>query len=102
MAAMELDTAQIPLDDEYSPRKRFKVSELPLNSSQRSTIDSLLHTIKKKGEYDALRKCVWAQYLESVRAISLPCLAKPMALTLIVSFDPDAAYRKTKLPSRIL
>lgn len=47
-------------------RKRFKISELPLNSAQRSTIEGLLHTIKKKGEYDALRKQVWSQYVESV------------------------------------
>ena len=47
-------------------RKRFKVSELPLTSAQRSTVDGLLHTIKKKGEYDALRKKVWSQYVDSV------------------------------------
>lgn len=49
-----------------APRKRFKTSELPLNSTQRSSIDGLLHTIKKKGEYDALRKQVWSQFAESV------------------------------------
>jgi len=48
------------------PRKRFKTSELPLNSAQRSSIDGLLHTIKKKGEYDVLRKQVWSQFAESV------------------------------------
>lgn len=56
---------------EYHPfvsRKRFRISELPLNSAQRSTIEGLLHTIKKKGEYDALRKQVWSQYVESVSA----------------------------------
>lgn len=50
----------------FVPRKRFKTTELPLNSTQRSTIDGLLHTIKKKGEYDALRKKVWSHYAESV------------------------------------
>lgn len=49
-----------------APRKRFKASDLPLNSTQRSTIDGLLHTIKKKGIYDTLRKQVWSQYAESV------------------------------------
>lgn len=48
------------------PRKRFKASELPLTSTQRSSIDGLLHTIKKKGEYDSLRKRVWSQLEESV------------------------------------
>ena len=69
MAATEVDTGKRSSNgQDYTLRKRFKTSELPLNSSQRSTIDGLLHTIKKKGEYDALRKRVWAQYLESVRS----------------------------------
>ena len=50
----------------FVPRKRFKTSDLPLNATQRSTIDGLLHTIKKKGEYDTLRKQVWSQFAESV------------------------------------
>ena len=59
----------------FVPRKRFKTTELPLNSTQRSTIDSLLHTIKKKGEYDALRKKVWSQYAESV-SVGQECLVR--------------------------
>ena len=47
-------------------RKRFKTSELPLSSAQRSSIDTLLHTFKKKGEFDALRKEVWAGFNDSV------------------------------------
>lgn len=53
-------------DPEVLPRKRFKTSELPFNATQKSTIDGLLHTIKKKGEYDSLRKKVWSQFEESV------------------------------------
>lgn len=53
-------------NSEVVPRKRFKTSELPLNATQKSTIDGLLHTIKKKGEYDLLRKKVWSQFEESV------------------------------------
>ncbi|CAF9908264.1 hypothetical protein IMSHALPRED_006625 [Imshaugia aleurites] len=52
-------------DPEFFPRKRFKTSELPINATQKSTIDGLLHTIKKKGEYDSLRKNVWSQFEES-------------------------------------
>ncbi|KAL6721640.1 hypothetical protein ACLMJK_000744 [Lecanora helva] len=48
-------------------RKRFKTSELPLNSAQRSAIDGILHTVKKKGEYDTLRKQVWSQFAESAQ-----------------------------------
>lgn len=54
-------------DPEFVTRKRFKTSELPINATQKSTIDGLLHTIKKKGEYDLLRKKVWSQFEESVR-----------------------------------
>lgn len=50
----------------FQPRKRFKTSELPLSATQRSTIDELLHTIKKKGEYDTLRKKVWSEFVDSV------------------------------------
>lgn len=57
----------------FIPHKRFKASELPLNAVQRSTIDGLLHTIKKKGEYDALRKKVWSQYAESVSSSLTAC-----------------------------
>lgn len=47
-------------------KKKYRVSELPLSSSQKSTIDGLVHTIKKKGIYDTLRKQVWAQYSDGV------------------------------------
>lgn len=52
----------------FVSHKRFKTAELPLTSAQRSTIDGLLHTIKKKGEYDAFRKRVWSRFAESVSA----------------------------------
>ena len=51
------------------PAKRFKVTELPITSSQKSVIDGLVHTIKKKGIYDKLRHEVLAQYNDSVRSI---------------------------------
>lgn len=47
-------------------RMKFKVSELPLEAAQRSAIDGLVHTVKKRGEFDTLRKKVWAEYAESV------------------------------------
>ena len=42
-------------------RKRLKPSDLPISQTKRSIIDSLLHTFKKKGEFDALRKLLYAQ-----------------------------------------
>ena len=68
MAAPDAMTSKHKLEEQASlPRKRFKASDLPLNSTQKSSIDSILHTIKKKGEYDTLRKKVWSQFAESVR-----------------------------------
>ena len=49
-----------------STRPRFRASDLPLSSAQRSSIDNLLHTIKKKGEFDTLRKQTWSDFVESV------------------------------------
>ncbi|TKA79635.1 hypothetical protein B0A55_03436 [Friedmanniomyces simplex] len=49
------------------PRKKPKVSELPLSSAQRASIDGMLHTFKKKGEFDALRKKAFQQYNESAQ-----------------------------------
>ncbi|CAK3858160.1 C-type lectin [Lecanosticta acicola] len=54
-------------DAELPPRKKPKISELPLSSAQRSSIDGMLHTFKKKGEFDALRKKAFQQYNESAQ-----------------------------------
>ena len=68
MAAVDATVSKHVLEEtDLPPRKRFKTSELPINATQKSTIDGLLHTIKKKGEYDSLRKTVWSQFEESVR-----------------------------------
>ena len=53
-------------DEPLKPRKRFKISELPLNGNQRSAIDGILHKFKKEGAYDALRKKIFSQFAESV------------------------------------
>ncbi|KAK1080801.1 hypothetical protein LTR33_005238, partial [Friedmanniomyces endolithicus] len=48
-------------------RKKPKVSDLPLSSAQRDSIDGMLHTFKRKGEFDALRKKAFQQYNESAQ-----------------------------------
>ena len=77
------------------PRKRFKASELPLTSIQRSSIDGLLHTIKKKGEYDSLRKRVWSQFEESVSLEVTLC-------RLACSYEKlnHPSHRRKRRPSR--
>lgn len=47
-------------------RKKFKLSELPISSAQRTAIDNLLYSFKKKGGFDSLRKEVWAKFNGSV------------------------------------
>ena len=74
------------------PRKRFKTSDLPLNAAQRSSIDSLLHTIKKKGAFDSIRKKVWSMYDEGDAKLELT-----NALAKIVESEID---RESALLSR--
>lgn len=45
-----------------SPRKRFKLSELPVTQAQHSAINSILHAFKKKGEFDAIRKSSYTKF----------------------------------------
>lgn len=59
-----MEVATQSLDGE-PPRKRFKANELPLNQHQRTAIDNLVHSFKKKGEFDALRKSAYASFEES-------------------------------------
>ena len=59
--------ADIRMEDAVlSTRPKFRAFDLPLSSAQRSSIDNLLHTIKKKGEFDTLRKRIWSDFAESV------------------------------------
>ncbi|KAK5118950.1 hypothetical protein LTR62_000161 [Meristemomyces frigidus] len=65
---MAADTAMSGTNDfELPARKKPKVSDLPLSSVQRASIDGMLHTFKKKGEFDGLRKKVFQQYNESAQ-----------------------------------
>jgi len=52
--------------DDGPIRKKPKISELPLSSIKRASIDSLLHVFKKKGEFDALRKRTYRQFEDGV------------------------------------
>jgi hypothetical protein len=56
------------LDDDgpAQMRKKLRPSELPLSQVKRSAIDNLVHTFRKKGHYDSIRKELLAQYEASV------------------------------------
>ncbi|CCF42403.1 hypothetical protein CH063_02822 [Colletotrichum higginsianum] len=45
--------------------KKYKASDLPLPSATRAAIESLAHSFKKKGGYDAIRKEVWDKFAAS-------------------------------------
>jgi hypothetical protein len=47
---------------ESQPHKKLKLSELPISQAKRSVIDNLIHTFRKKGEYDAMRKQLFTQF----------------------------------------
>jgi hypothetical protein len=54
------------LDIESLKRKKFKAEDLPLSAAQHAAIDKLLHSFKKKGGFDSIRKQLWADFNEGV------------------------------------
>lgn len=56
-----MQAIQRPFDGQ-PPRKRLKANELPLTQHQRNAIDTLAHTFKKRGEFDAIRKNSYASF----------------------------------------
>lgn len=64
-------------DAQGQTRKKLRPSELPLSQAKRSAIDSLVHTFRKKGHYDSIRKELLAQYEASVCILC----KKPLILT---------------------
>jgi hypothetical protein len=61
-----MTTIQPERTDALHPRKRFKASELPISSATKSAIDQLVNSYKKHGEFDSLRKKIWAEFEGSV------------------------------------
>ncbi|KAJ5917606.1 hypothetical protein N7466_011160 [Penicillium verhagenii] len=50
------------LDIESLRSKKYKADDLPLSSAQHASIDKLLHSFKKKGGFDSIRKKIWADF----------------------------------------
>ncbi|KAM5504731.1 hypothetical protein McanMca71_003483 [Microsporum canis] len=68
MAELDADMAgvkRVGSSMESLRRKKFKLSELPISTAQRTAIDNLLYSFKKKGGFDAVRKEVWAKFNDS-------------------------------------
>ena len=54
------------LDIESVKHKKFKADDLPLSAAQHAAIDRLLHSFRKKGGFDNMRKQIWAEFNEGV------------------------------------
>ncbi|GKT40914.1 LOW QUALITY PROTEIN: reticulocyte-binding protein 2 a [Colletotrichum spaethianum] len=62
--ASSADPAMASTETPPAPKK-YKASDLPLPSATRAAIESLAHSFKKKGGYDAIRKEVWDKFAAS-------------------------------------
>jgi hypothetical protein len=51
-------------------RKKMKLLDLPISSTQRSNMEAMLFTLKKKGDFDDIRKKVYKQFDEGVCPIT--------------------------------
>jgi hypothetical protein len=60
-----------PPDDGNFVRTPVKLMDLPLASAQRSAIDALVLNFKRKGEFDKLRKSIYAEFTQSVSFFAL-------------------------------
>lgn len=54
------------VDIESLKCKKFKAEDLPLSAAQHTAIDKLLHSFKKKGGFDSIRKQLWADFNNGV------------------------------------
>lgn len=58
-----------PLEGEPAVSREYKkpkLSELPIDQAKRSAIDGLVHSFRKKGEFDNMRTAIRAQFEASV------------------------------------
>lgn len=58
------------IDVDSLQRKKFKTDELPLSAAKHSAIEDLLHSFKKKGGFDNIRKKIWADFHDGVHLFS--------------------------------
>lgn len=59
-------TPKRSIDIESLTRKKFKTDDLPLSAAQHAVIDKLLHSFKKKGGFDSVRKQIWSEFNDGV------------------------------------
>lgn len=57
-------------EDAEFTRRKLTAADLPLNVEQRQSIDALLNTFRKSGEFDKLRKAIFTQFDTSVSIVT--------------------------------
>jgi hypothetical protein len=68
-------------DKQAPPRKKLRLSDLPISQAKRSAIDNLVHTFRKKGEYDAMRKTIFTQFESDVSTVTPPAGVQGLKFT---------------------
>lgn len=66
MEDVQMGTKRPSVDMESLKRKKFKAEDLPISAAQHAAIDKLLHSFKKKGGFDSIRKQIWAEFNDGV------------------------------------
>jgi hypothetical protein len=77
----------------HSVPRKYKASDLPLHSATRAAIESLVHSFKKGGAYDSIRRQVWDKFKASVR--KAPFEASQFFLIFGGKLTHDAGLRST-------
>lgn len=66
MPSKQPEAGQPARPQSLPPRARMKASDLPLSSAVRNSIDGIVHTFKKQGNYDEIRKQVMQSFTDGV------------------------------------
>lgn len=66
MEDVQMGTKRPSVDMESLKHKKFKAEDLPISAAQHAAIDKLLHSFKKKGGFDSIRKQIWAEFNDGV------------------------------------
>jgi hypothetical protein len=70
-------------DDGEFRRKKLKLNDLPITNAKKTAIDGLLLTFKKSGEFDKMRKGIFAQFESSVGLVPLRRLYGTLLMCLM-------------------
>lgn len=86
MEDVQMGTKRPSIDMESLKRKKFRADDLPISASQHAAIDKLLHSFKKKGGFDSIRKQIWAEFNDGVwlRPNEAMCFGSTFQLPVLI------------------